>query len=379
MIFDYETYKLIWWALVGALIIGFALTDGFDFGVGMLLPFAGRSDAERRVLINTIGPTWEGNQTWLITAGGATFAAWPLVYATAFSGFYVALMVLLFSLFFRPVGFDYRSKLADPRWRNGWDWGLFVGGLVPPLICGVAFGNLLQGVPFHYDDTMRVEYTGSFFALLNPFGLLAGLLAVFMLLMHGATFAFMKTEGVIAERVRRAAIGAALASLLLFAVGGWLAAAMPAFRITAMPDANTAFTPLAKTVVVAPGAWMDNYARWPATLALPVLGLAGAALTALAAWLRRERLAFAASAVTVTGIILTAGAAMFPFVLPSSLDARSSLTMWDAVSSQRTLGLMFWMVVIFLPLIVLYTGWVYRVLRGKVTLRDIENNQHTAY
>lgn len=379
MIFDYETYKLIWWALVGALIIGFALTDGFDFGVGMMLPFAGRNDAERRVLINAIGPTWEGNQTWFITAGGATFAAWPLVYATAFSGFYIALMVLLFSLFFRPVGFDYRSKIADPRWRNGWDWGLFVGGVVPPLICGVAFGNLLQGVPFHYDETMRVEYTGSFFALLNPFGLMAGLLAVAMFLMHGATFAYLKTEQVIAERARRTAMAAALATLLLFAVGGFWSAHLAGYSVLAMPDPNSAFTPLAKTVVVAPGAWMDNYARWPLTRLLPALGLAGAALTALAALARFGRVAFVASGLTISGIILTAGTAMFPFILPSSLDPRSSLTVWDAVSSQRTLGLMFWMVLIFLPLIVLYTGWVYRVMRGKVTVSDIEKNQHTAY
>ncbi|BEV16381.1 cytochrome d ubiquinol oxidase subunit II [Herbaspirillum sp. DW155] len=379
MIFDYETLKLIWWAFVGVLIIGFALTDGFDFGVGIMLPFAAKDDTERRILINSIGPTWEGNQTWLITAGGATFAAWPLVYATAFSGFYIALMVLLFSLFFRPVGFDYRSKVADPRWRNAWDWGLFIGGFVPPLICGVAFGNLLLGVPFHYDDSMRVEYTGSFFALLNPFGLLAGLLSVAMLLMHGAAFAFVKTDAAIAERSRKTVIGAALVTVLLFIAGGFWVAHMPGYRITAMPDVNTAFTPLAKTVEVVTGAWFDNYAKWPVTKLFPALGVAGAVLAALLALVRSARLAFIASGLSVTGIILTAGMSLFPFVMPSSLDAKSSLTMWDAVSSHKTLGLMFWMVLIFLPIILVYTGWVYRVVKGKVTARDIHENEHTAY
>ncbi len=380
MIFDYETLKVIWWAFVGVLIIGFALTDGFDFGVGMMLPFVGKTDGERRVLINSIGATWEGNQTWLVTAGGATFAAWPLVYATAFSGFYIALMVLLFSLFLRPVGFDFRNKVADMRWRNAWDWGLFIGGIVPPLICGVAFGNLLLGVPFHYDDTMRVEYTGSFFALLNPFGLLAGLLSVAMLLTHGATFLQVKTEGAIEQRARAIAIVAALAALVLFVIGGvWIALGIDGYRITAMPDANSAFMPLAKTVTIASGAWMDNYARWPLTKLIPALGIAALVLTVLLSVWRKAKLAFVSSGFAVAGIILTAAISLFPFIMPSSLDPRSSLTIWDAVSSHKTLGIMFWLVLVFLPLILLYTAWVYRVVRGKVTLQHIADNEHTAY
>ena len=380
MIFDYETLKIIWWAFVGVLIIGFALTDGFDFGVGMMLPFVGKTDAERRVLINSIGPTWEGNQTWFITAGGATFAAWPLVYATAFSGFYIALMVLLFSLFFRPVGFDYRSKVADPRWRNAWDWGLFVGGIVPPLICGVAFGNLLLGVPFHYDDTMRVEYTGSFFELLNPFGLLAGVLSVAMLLTHGATFIMVKTEAAIAARARKIALWSALATLALFvAAGFWVAHGIDGYSITDMPSANTAFMPLAKTVEIVSGAWMDNYTRWPATRAIPIAAIAGLLLVLIFGAWRKARLAFIGSGIAVAGIILTAATAMFPFIMPSSLDPRSSLTIWDSVSSHKTLGIMFWLVLFFVPLIMMYTAWVYRVMRGKVTLKHIADNEHTAY
>jgi len=181
MILDYEVLKFIWWLLVGVLFIGFAVTDGMDMGVGTLLPFLSKKDEERRVIINTVGPHWDGNQVWLITAGGAIFAAWPAVYGAAFSGFYTAMLLVLFALFFRPVGFDYRSKIGDPSWRNAWDWGLFVGGAVPALIFGVAFGNLLQGVPFHLDDMLRAYYTGSFWGLLNPFALLAGVLSLAML------------------------------------------------------------------------------------------------------------------------------------------------------------------------------------------------------
>ncbi len=244
MIFDYVTLKVIWWCFVGVLLIGFALTNGFDFGVGMWLPFLGHDDIERRVIINVVGPTWEGNQTWFIAAGGAMFAAWPLVYAAAFSGFYVALMLLLFALFFRPVGFDYRSKLADPRWRSAWDWGLFIGGFVPPLIFGIAFGNLLQGVPFHYDDTVRMEYTGSFLGLFNAFGLLAGVLGVAMLAMHGATYLAQKTDGAIAERARKAAMATGLVTMAAFAIGGvWAATGLEGYRIASAPPLDSAFMP----------------------------------------------------------------------------------------------------------------------------------------
>jgi len=380
MIFDYVTLKVIWWCFVGALLIGFALTNGFDFGIGMWLPFLGKDDMERRVIINVIGPTWEGNQTWFIAAGGALFAAWPLVYAAAFSGFYVALMLLLFALFFRPVGFDYRSKLADPRWRSGWDWGLFIGGFVPPLIFGVAFGNLLQGVPFHYDDTMRMEYTGSFLTLFNPFGLLAGVLGVTMLAMHGATYLHHKTEGVIAARARKAAIGAGAATIGAFALAGvWVATGMEGFRIVSSPPLDSAFMPTAKTVARGVGAWMDNYERWPATALLPAMGILGAAMAMACSAARRSLAAFLASGISVAGIVLTAGVAMFPFIMPSSLAPGSSLTAWDAVASHKSLGVMFWVILIMLPVVMLYTSWVYGIMRGKVTAAHIRENEHEAY
>src|SRR6516165_527735 len=166
---DYETLRLIWWLFLGVLLIGFAIMDGYDLGVGMLLPLVARSDTERRVAINAIAPFWEGNQVWFILGGGAVFAAWPPVYAASFSGFYLAMFLVLGTLILRPVGFDFRNKLAEPRWRNAWDWALTVGGAVPALLFGVAFGNLFLGLPFHYDELQRPVFTGSFFSLLHPF------------------------------------------------------------------------------------------------------------------------------------------------------------------------------------------------------------------
>jgi cytochrome d ubiquinol oxidase subunit II len=379
-IFDYETLKLIWWLFVGVLLVGFAITDGFDLGIGALLPFLGKNDDERRVIINSVGATWEGNQVWFVTAGGAIFAAWPIVYATAFSGFYIALMLTLFALFFRPVGFDYRSKVADPRWRSLWDWGLFAGGFVPALIFGVAFGNLLQGVPFSFDNDMRVTYTGSFWQLLNPYGLLVGVISLSMLLMHGSIYLQIKTEGVIAERARRATriTGAVFIACFIFA-GVWIMNWIDGYHITSMLSANVESIPLDKTVEKAAGAWMNNYHSHPLLWLAPLLGIAGAILAIVSSSAKKPIAAFIASSVMLTGVIFTAGIAMFPFIMPSSSDPRSSLTIWDSVSSHKTLQIMFWVVLIFLPIVLAYTSWVYRVLRGKITVETVRANDHNIY
>ena len=378
---DYETLKVIWWLFIGVLLVGFAVTDGFDLGIGTLLPVLGRNDEERRVMINSIGPTWEGNQVWFVTAGGATFAAWPLVYATAFSGFYAALLLTLFALFFRPVGFDFRGKVDDPRWRNAWDWGLFIGGTVPSVVFGVAFGNLLQGVPFHFDPaTMAVTYTGSFWRLLNPFALLTGLVSLAMLVMHGATFLQVRSEDEIELRARAAARWAAIALIVLFALAGvWIAYGVPGYRIVSMPAASSAFVPLAKTVESSPGIWLANFTAHPWMTLAPIATFAGALSVIAFSSRGRAVLALISSGVAVAGVILTAGFAMFPFVMPSSTDPRSSLTVWDSVSSHRTLTIMFWVVVLMLPVVLAYTAWVYRVVRGKVTVAHIRDNTHTNY
>ena len=378
---DYPTLKILWWLLVGVLLVGFAIMDGHDMGVGTLLPFVGRGDEERRVVINTVGPHWDGNQVWFITGGGAIFAAWPLVYATAFSGFYWAMLAVLWALFFRPVGFDYRSKIQDPRWRSTWDWGLFIGGAVPPLIFGVAFGNLLQGVPFQFDDYLVPTYTGSFWQLLNPFALLAGVVSSSMITLHGGIYLVHRTEGAVQRRALQAAVGAAVLMVLAFLGAGlWLrVGGIDGYVITSVVDPAALPDPLAKTVLRSPQAWWFNYQRQPALWLLPLLGVAGALLAAALALWGRTLSAFVASSLALTGVIGTAGAAMFPFVMPSSSHPSASLTVWDSVSSQLTLALMFWATLLFMPLIISYTAWAYRVMRGKVTVAHIRANEHSAY
>ena len=381
---DYATLKFIWWLLVGALLIGFAITDGMDMGVGSLLPFIARNDSERRIAINTVGPHWDGNQVWFITAGGAIFAAWPMVYASAFSGFYMAMLLVLFALFFRPVGFDYRSKIDDPRWRNTWDWGLFIGGLVPALIFGVAFGNLLQGVPFQLDDILRSHYQGSLLGallpLLNPFALLAGLISLGMLATHGAVWLQLRASGPVASRARWvvAALGP-LVALAFAGAGYWLWLHIDGFRIVSEPPHDALPNPLGKEVVRAARAWFDNYDRMPIAWALPAIGLGGPLLTALFALARLPGVAFVTSALGIAGIIGTAGVSMFPFVMPSSLDPRSSLTMWDATSSPLTLTVMLGAVAIFLPIVLAYTIWCYVRMWGRVTAAQIAAQSHSAY
>lgn len=381
---DYETLRLIWWVLVGTLLIGFAIADGMDMGVGVLLPFLGKTDAERRVIINTVGPHWDGNQVWLITAGGAIFAAWPAVYAAAFSGFYLAMLLVLVALFFRPVGFDYRSKIENPTWRNAWDWGLFVGGLVPALIFGVAFGNLLQGVPFRLDSFLRPHYEATFIwallGLLNPFALLAGAVSVLMLVVHGAVWLQLRTEGVIAERAKAVIGTATIAVVALFAIGGlWLHLGIEGYRIVSQPPLTALPNPLAKEVARAPGAWLEIYRSMPIALLVPGLGLGAPLLVRLLSGANRPGLAYVASALALTGIIGTAGLSLFPFIMPSSSDPNSSLTIWDAASSALTLKVMLGAVVIFLPIVLLYTAWCYRTMWGKVTVADIEARKHQAY
>ncbi|MEZ5706964.1 MAG: cytochrome d ubiquinol oxidase subunit II [Burkholderiaceae bacterium] len=377
--FDYETYKLIWWLLVGVLLVGFAIMDGHDMGVGTLLPFVAKDDTERRVVINTVGPHWDGNQVWFITAGGAIFAAWPLVYATAFSGFYWAMLAVLWALFFRPVGFDYRSKIHNATWRSLWDWGLFIGGFVPPVVFGVAFGNLLQGVPFRFDGYLVSTYTGNFWQMLNPFALLTGVVGSAMITLHGGAYLAHRTEGAIQDRAIKGAAGAAVVMVLAFVAAGFWLQGIDGYRITSVVDGSALPDPLSKTVVREAGAWMGNYAAQPMLWLLPALGVVGALVSAGLLRMRRTLTAFVASALAMVGVIGTAGASMFPFVMPSSSMPQASLTVWDSVSSHLTLGSMFWATVIFMPLIVVYTAWAYRVMRGKVTAAYIRENEHGAY
>ncbi len=377
---DYETLRLIWWVLLGTLLIGFAITDGFDLGIGAMLPFIAKNDMERRVVINTIGPIWEGNQVWLIVGGGVIFAAWPPLYAVSFSGFYLAMFVILASLIIRPVAFKYRSKRESATWRSAWDWALFIGGFVPALIFGVAVGNVIQGVPFRFNNELRIFYEGSFFALLNPFALLCGVLSVAMLVMHGSAWLMIKTSGPIADRARRYGMNAALLSIALFALAGlFLWIGIDGYRITSILDKAAPSNPLMKTVIVEPGAWFANYSAQPLLLLVPVFAVLGAIAAYFGLSAQREGSTIFLSALSVASIIATVGISMFPIILPSSLDPASSLTVWDASSSHMTLFIMLVVSIIFIPLIVAYTSWVYKVLWGKVDEATISDKSGHAY
>ena len=374
---SYELLRILWWGLLGVLLIGFAATDGFDLGVASLLPVVARTDAERRLVINTVGPTWEGNQVWLILGGGAIFAAWPMVYATAFSAFYLAMFVVLAALILRPVGFKYRSKREDPRWRTFWDWALFTGGFVPALIFGVAVGNVLVGAPFRIDPDMRIFWEGNFFGLLNPFALLCGLLSVSMLMLHGAAWLSMKLEyGVVRDRARALAPVFAIASIILFAAGGLWVAFGDFGYVASQVDPDGPSNPLLTQTVREGGAWLNNYAAHPWTIMAPVLGFGGAALALLGLRMNSEWLTFTGSKLSVFGIISTAGVSMFPFILPSSIDPASSLTAWNASSSHQTLFIMLIATAVLLPIVLLYTAWAFKVMFGRVTSAEIASGDY---
>ena len=377
---SYDVLRVIWWLLLGILLTGFAVMDGFDLGAAALLRATAKTDVERRTVINSVGPVWEGNQVWLILGGGAIFAAWPQLYAVSFSGFYLAMFVILVALILRPVAFKFRSKREEAGWRNAWDWVLCLAGIVPALIFGVAMGNVLLGVPFRFAPDLRIYYEGTFFGLLTPFALLCGLVSLSMLLMHGAAWLVFKTEGDVAKRAARYGAIAAVLTTVLFALAGvWLANGINGYEITSAINTTGPSNPLAKTAAVASGAWLANFKAQPALWVLPALGLLLPLISALGMRGRKEWLTLLSSGFAIASIILTVGAAMFPMILPSSLDPRFSLTVWDSSSSHMTLFIMLVCALIFIPIILAYTTWVYRILRGKVDVMAIVEGRGHSY
>ena len=372
---DYATLRLIWWLILGALLIGFAIMDGFDLGIGATFRFLGRTDEERRALLESIEPVWEGNQVWFILAGGAVFAAWPLLYAAAFSGLYLAMFVLLLALILRPVGFMFRNKIPDPRWRNAWDWALLIGGAVPALLFGVAFGNLFLGLPFHFDELQRPVYTGGFFGLLHPFALLAGVVSLSMLIMHGSVYAALKVGEPMSGRAAALGRVAALVYAICFiAAGIWVASALAGHQIVSQANVLGPSNPMTKHVAVNQGAWLGNYRTHGILWLAPAIALLAAGVTRGLLGARRPGVAFVSSCLTLAGTILTAGLALFPFLMPSSAQPDQGLTVWDASSSAPTLFLMLVIVAVFLPVVLAYTAWVFRVLRGRITLEEIRRH-----
>ncbi|HET7329992.1 cytochrome d ubiquinol oxidase subunit II [Dyella sp.] len=371
----YAVLQCTWWLLLGVLLIGLAVMVGMDMGVGTILRYVGRNDIERRVAMNAVGPHWDGNQVWFVLGGGAVFAAFPLIYATAFSGFYVVMLLLLWSMIMRPLGFEYRSKLPSAAWRNAWDWALFVSGLVPMVVFGAAFGNLFLGVPFHFSWNLTSEYTGSFLALLNPFAVVCGLLSAAMSVFMGAVTLMNRTVDAIYQRARTLARIAAGAAIVLFALGGFWVSHLQAYTLVSAPAPGVPQTPLQQTVA-ASGSWLAHFHQNPVLWLVPVLGFAGLAAGWLAVQKHRSLLAWWLGALAWIGVIGTAGTALFPFLLPSSIAPSQSLTVWNASSSQLTLTWMLGFALVFVPLVLWYTSWAFYVMRGKVHAEHVAADEH---
>lgn len=329
----------IWFLIVGFLFIGYFVLDGFDFGVGMSLPFLGKDDTDRRVLINTIGPVWDLNETWVLVAGASLFAAFPEWYASLFSGFYLPLLLILLALIGRGVAFEYRGKGQTMRWKSTFDWMIVIGSVVPALLWGVAFANIVQGVPLNADHI----YTGTLFTLLNPYGLLGGLVTLTLFWLHGLIFITLKTEGDIKARARALAIKVGLVCTVLAA----------------------------------------SFLLWTVFAHFSILGLALTAVAALsliaaqvANFKNRDGIAFALLVVTIITAVGSLFAALFPNVFPSTTDAAFSLTVDNARSSDYTLGVMSWVAAIMLPLVLAYQGWTYWVFKKRVSRKSIPAGSH---
>ncbi len=334
-----ETLQAAWFVLVGVLLVGYAILDGFDLGVGMQHLTTARTDQERRVLMSSIGPVWDGNEVWLITAGGALFAAFPKVYATVFSGFYVALMLLLVALILRAVSLEFRSKEPGRRWRTAWDVAFWIGSLLPAILFGVAIGNVVRGVPLDGGG----DYAGTFAGLLSPFAIAVGLLSAAVFLTQGSAWLMLKTEGALEARARRTAAVGLTATIVLWIV------------VTAWSNAE------------APGMWdaFGGILPWAAPVAFVVaLGIAALGLRA-----GRAGLAFLGSSLAIAGLVATLGVGLWPNLLPAR-DQGESLTVAATASSDLTLTVMLVIALVGMPLVLAYTAWVYRAFRGKVRLDD---------
>ena len=324
----------VWFILIAVLWIGYLVLEGFDFGVGILLPILGKDEKNRRVLLNTVGPVWDGNEVWVLVAGGATFAAFPEWYATLFSGFYLPLFLILIALIVRGVGFEYRGKRDSDKWRAGWDKAIFWGSLLPALLWGVALANIVRGVPIDENK----EFVGNLFDLLNPYGLLGGLTTFFVFTTHGAIFVALKTVGDIRERARDIALKVGLVSVLI--AGGFV-------LWTIIND------PVLPVIVAG---------------ALAAVSL----LAALFANLKgREGYAFLGTALTIAFAAVMLFSSLFPDVMPSSIDPAYNLTTTNASSTEYTLTIMTWVAVVFTPIVLMYQGWTYWVFRKRIGVQNI--------
>ena len=340
----HDQLGIIWFGLIAVLWCGYFVLEGFDFGVGVLLPVLGKNEAERRTIISTLGPVWDGNEVWLLTAGGAMFAAFSLWYATLFSGFYLALLLILVALIIRGVAFEFRSKRSSRTWRRNWDWAIFVGSFLPALLWGVAFANIVAGVPLELQNG-NSEFTGNLFTLLNPYGLLGGLTTLALFVTHGAVFLALKTDGDIRVRANKMAGQVGLvAAVLAVLFGVW----------TQLAHSNNSVVSAVILLVVV--------VAWVGALAANRLG--------------REGWAFLASAITMLGVVVFLFACLYPNVMPSSTNADATLSIANAMNSQYTLTIMTWVAVILTPIVLAYQAWSYWVFRKRLSPSQIADPEH---
>lgn len=376
---EFEILRIIWWVLLGVLLAGFAIFGGMDLGVAALLPFVGKNESEKRIVINSIAPTWESNQVWFILGGGAIFAAWPLVYSIAFSNFYYALLLVLLVLILRPVGFDFRNKIDNKLWRWVWTIALFIGGVVAPMVFGVAVGNVMQGIDFDLDNFMYIKNSTDFWSLFTPFTLLCGLLSLSMMITQGACYLVIKTTDSVCNRAKLALKIFPLITIILFSIGGFMASNMEGFAIIEGANPSSHSNPHEKVVMLTRGGWLENYYKMPWIMIAPILGFVAVTIVWLLVMLGKYSYLIALNSLSIFGIVTTVGLSMFPFIIPSKLHYTVSLTVWDASSSQLSLFIMLLAALVFMPIVLFYISWVYKVLFGKVTKEYIKQNNHELY
>lgn len=378
ILLSYESLRVIWWLLLGVLLIGFAIMDGFDLGVATLLPFIAKTEEERRITIHTVAPYWEGNQVWLLLGGGAIFAAWPAVYAVSFSALYLLLFLFLLAIVLRPVSFTFREKIQNKLWKRVWTYTHFVSGVFPSVLAGVAVGNVILGIPFTINpEDLSITYNGTFLGLLNPYALLIGLISLVMLVTQGAIYAALKTEGDIAVRSANIASKAILVLLILYIAASIISMFfIEGYVLGSVVPHDAPSNPLHKIVLKQKGALYYNFTKLYWFILVPVLVIVGIFFTSIFLKSKAFGKAFISNSVTIFGIVATAGVTTFPFILPSSSDLISSLTVWDSSSSKLTLKVMLVATIIFIPIIIIYTSWVFHVLRGKVNIQDVQDIEY---
>ncbi|QJC28167.1 cytochrome d ubiquinol oxidase subunit II [Enterobacteriaceae endosymbiont of Plateumaris braccata] len=375
---DYNVLCIIWWFLIGILVIGFLITDGLDMGVGILLFIIGKNNLERRVMINSIAPHWDGNQVWLITVGGALFAAWPIVYATLFSSFYIAMIIMLLSLFLRPVGFEYRSKIKSYKWQNVCDILISIGSIIPPIIIGIAMGNLLKGIPFYIDRYFSIHSTLHFFNLFNIFSIIISMTSVTMFINQASTYLQLRIND--KDISYKAHIITLISSIILivFFILSFINTMfyIKGYKLSIM---NGIINLNKKEVLHTYGSWFANFEIHNYSLIIPLICLILPVCTIIYSQLKNKIMTFICSSLTITFIVFTVGITMFPFIIPSSTVPLQSLTMWNSASSKLTLSIMLYAAIIFIPIILGYTFWCYKKMFFPLNKEEIKKNTNNYY